>query len=56
MGPAIAVVSCGRDNRYGHPHPEVLARLKARCKTVYQTALDGTLSFGFTRRGVQLLR
>lgn len=55
VGASEAVISCGRDNRYGHPHPEVLARLRARCRNVYQTARDGTLRFSFDTRGVQLL-
>ena len=27
LRPAVAVISCGRDNRYGHPRPETLAAL-----------------------------
>ncbi len=27
--PKLALISAGRDNRYGHPHPEVIARLTA---------------------------
>jgi len=26
--PVVAVISCGRDNPYAHPHPDVLARLE----------------------------
>lgn len=42
--PAIAVVSAGRDNRYGHPHAITLARLdSAGVEHVWRTDLDGTL-------------
>lgn len=41
--PKIALISCGRDNFYGHPHEELLRRLEmAKCKT-YVTSWDGEL-------------
>jgi competence protein ComEC len=44
-----AVVSCGPDNRYGHPSPEVLARLKAAGLKLYRTDLQGEIKI--TSRG-----
>jgi competence protein ComEC len=42
LRPQVAVVSCGRSNEYGHPHPETLAALSAmRGLTVYRTDVDG---------------
>ncbi len=35
--PKIAVISCGKDNDYGHPHDEALSRLKDAGVTVYRT-------------------
>ena len=37
--PAIAIISAGRENRFGHPHPETLAALEASGATVYRTDL-----------------
>lgn len=39
-----AVISSGRNNRYGHPDPEVVARLKHRAQ-VYNTQFDGEVIF-----------
>lgn len=39
--PEIAVIECGKDNEYGHPHNEVLKRLKDIGAKVYRTDLDG---------------
>ena len=39
--PAFAVVSAGKDNRYGHPHQEVLARLKQ-----FEVETFGTYEYG----------
>ncbi len=35
LNPFFAVISCGRDNSYGHPHAELLSRLEEqKCKVV----------------------
>ena len=44
-----ALVSCSADNRYGHPAPEVLARLKAAGVKLYRTDLQGEIKL--TTRG-----
>jgi competence protein ComEC len=44
LRPRIAVISCGRDNEYGHPHPETLAALEsAPGLAVYRTDEDGVV-------------
>ena len=45
MSPDYAVISCGRDNSYGHPFGEVLARLDAVGATVLRTDLMGEIVF-----------
>ena len=39
----VAVISAGANNRYGHPSPEVLARLKAARVKLYRTDYQGEL-------------
>lgn len=42
--PAVAVISCGQDNKYGHPHHETLESLaELNCK-VLRTDTDGTVA------------
>lgn len=41
--PKIAVISCGKDNDYGHPHKETLASLKSINSKIYRTDLDGSI-------------
>ncbi len=41
--PSAAVISCGRNNDYGHPHKEVLGRLQKADVTVYRTDTQGTI-------------
>jgi competence protein ComEC len=43
LQPAAAVISVGRDNRYGHPAPDALARLDAAQVEVFRTDRDGTV-------------
>jgi competence protein ComEC len=42
--PAIAAISVGRDNIFGHPSPEVTARLEAAGVRVYRTDRDGAIT------------
>lgn len=39
--PTYAVISCGTGNSYGHPHEEVLSRLRDADVTLYRTDLQG---------------
>ena len=41
--PAYAIISCGKDNAYGHPHEEVLSRLADEGAAVYRTDECGTV-------------
>ena len=44
--PTIAIISCGRDNSYGHPHAEALARIKPYVgESIYRTDLLGSFIF-----------
>ena len=44
VDPAIAIISCGADNEYGHPTDELLGRLKARDIQVFRTDLQGDIT------------
>ncbi|MDY0109541.1 MAG: MBL fold metallo-hydrolase [Candidatus Krumholzibacteria bacterium] len=39
--PEVAIISCGVDNSYGHPHAETLTRLQQRDIFVYMTTAGG---------------
>ena len=41
--PAVAIISCGRNNRYGHPHEELLERLEAEGSMIISTAQSGAV-------------
>lgn len=41
--PQIAVISCGKDNKYGHPHKETIERLKKIDCKILRTDIEGTI-------------
>ncbi len=41
--PSAAIISCGKDNDYGHPHQETIDKINSSHITVYRTDLDGTI-------------
>ncbi|MCD8077951.1 MAG: MBL fold metallo-hydrolase, partial [Lachnospiraceae bacterium] len=49
VSPEITVISCGKDNSYGHPHADTLARLAAVGSVIYTTPECGAVTV--VRRG-----
>lgn len=55
LRPATAVISVGAKNRYGHPAPELLARLRAHGVSVLRTDERGTITFTVSTQGIRAL-
>ncbi len=45
VSPQYAVISCGEDNSFGHPHKETIDRFEDRHILYYRTDLHGTITF-----------
>lgn len=54
LKPECALISCGRKNRYGHPHKELLERLASSGADIRRTDESGALSVTF-RKGTPRL-
>lgn len=44
VSPKCAVISCGKNNDYGHPHEKTLKKLEKQGTEVYRTDISGTIS------------
>lgn len=45
LQPSYAVISCGTDNSYGHPHSEAVSRLQQYCgEQIWRTDESGTVT------------
>ncbi|MBS4217086.1 DNA internalization-related competence protein ComEC/Rec2 [Bacillus sp. FJAT-49711] len=49
--PEYAVISAGDDNRYGHPHKEVLDVFEENNVQLFRTDKQGAVHYVFTKRG-----
>lgn len=47
VAPTLSVISCGRKNRYGHPHEELLGRLGKNGSQVLRTDTQGAVTLFF---------
>ncbi len=45
VDPDFAIISCGLDNKYGHPHDPVMERLNDKSVKIYRTDKDGNIVF-----------
>jgi competence protein ComEC len=44
VAPRVALISCGRDNLFHHPHDEVIERLDANGVRIWRTDRDGSVT------------
>ena len=44
VSPTHAIITCGLDNSYGHPHEETLDTLKKQHISLYRSDLNGTIT------------
>jgi competence protein ComEC len=51
--PKFVVISCGRDNQYGHPHPQALKRIRTEGAKVLRTDVSGDIRFEATPSGFE---
>ncbi len=49
--PKLAIISAGKNNRYGHPHEELLDRLERTGCHIYQTKVGGAVTIRVTQSG-----
>ncbi len=52
--PAVAVVSVGANNDYGHPAAETMAKLKASGARIFRTDRQGTVRVSLTGNGIEV--
>lgn len=43
VNPRFAVIQVGKDNKYGHPHVEIIDRLESKKITIYRNDLNGDI-------------
>lgn len=51
LRPSLTLISCGRNNRYGHPAPETLERLAAAGSRVLRTDAAGAIELFIAKTG-----
>ncbi|WP_405879701.1 ComEC/Rec2 family competence protein [Streptomyces sp. NBC_01136] len=56
VAPRLALISCGRDNPYGHPAPSTVAALRAGGAVVLRTDKDGALAVVGAGGGLSVAR
>jgi len=54
VSPEVAIISMGRDNRFGHPHKEMLTILRG--VKIYRTDSDGAIKIRESEKGIEIKR
>lgn len=54
LSPRVALISCGANNRYGHPNEETLERLESVDARIFRTDQSGDVKLTFTKDAMQV--
>jgi competence protein ComEC len=54
VAPEIVVISVGRGNLYGLPHPDILERYRECGAKIYRTDLDGAIEISSDGRHISV--
>jgi len=54
IAPKVVIASAGRDNLFGHPHPDLLARCRAVGSAVYRTDRSGAVTVTTDGRKIEV--
>ncbi len=54
LNPKIVLISAGRNNRFGHPHPEVIERLEEREMVILRTDIFGAIELKFKNKKIKV--
>ncbi|MFO8070193.1 MAG: DNA internalization-related competence protein ComEC/Rec2 [Alkalibacterium sp.] len=50
LNPEVAWISCGENNRYGHPHDSVIQKIAELDATIYRTDHDGAIRYKYSNQ------
>lgn len=56
VDPNLAIISCGKNNSYGHPHEETLKYLKSSGIEFYRTDINGTIVIKCFDEGYKIIK
>lgn len=56
LQPKVAIISVGKENRYGHPHTGVLESMEEEQIKVFRTDEDGALIYKYSKNGGTFLK
>ena len=51
LQPKAAIISVGKENRYGHPHNEVMEAMEEKKIIVFRTDEDGAVIYKYSKKG-----
>ena len=54
MNPAVSVISCGKNNVYGHPHEQTIHRLETVESNIWITSENGVLEIYTVRNKIYI--